>query len=387
MRNIQFLIFFGTVITVYSLLSWYIYSKGVQAFPQGTSGRVWFRWVFLFFAASYIVARVLEKVWLSAVSDIFMWIGSFWLAAFLYFILVALVIDIVRLANYIVPFLPEYAATIQFKKQFFVTIVILVGVVIFAGFINSISPRIKKLELFVDKSVEGIPELKIAFASDIHLGTIIGPRRTNQAVEKLNSLHADIILLGGDIVDEDLAPVIRNNLGDSLRKLHAPLGVWGITGNHEYIGGAEQAVKYLEDHGIRIIRDSIIIIDDKFILVGREDRDKPRFSGKKRKTVGQITKDIDRSKPIILLDHQPFELDEKQNYGVDLTLSGHTHHGQLWPLNYVTNAIYEVSWGYKKKDNLNVYVSSGFGGWGPPVRVGSRPEVVLITLKFKPRPS
>jgi uncharacterized protein len=88
-----------------------------------------------------------------------------------------------------------------------------------------------------------------------------------------------------------------------------------------------------------------------------------------------------------LLDHQPFELDEKEKAGVDLTLSGHTHHGQLWPLNYLTQAIYEVSWGYKKKGNTHVYVSSGVGGWGPPVRIGNRPEIVLIHIRFKPDPS
>ena len=234
----------------------------------------------------------------------------------------------------------------------------------------------------MDKKVEGLDQLKIVFVSDVHMGTIIGPRRTNSIVNKINALNPDLILLGGDIVDEDLAPVIRNNLGDSLRKLTAPLGVIGITGNHEYIGGAEPAVKYLEDHGIRMLRDSSILIDDKFYIVGREDRDKPRFSGRERKEIGALMNGIDKSKPLILLDHQPFELDEKEKAGVDLTLSGHTHHGQLWPLNYITKAIYEVSWGYKKKGNTHVYVSSGVGGWGPPVRIGNRPEIVLINLHF-----
>jgi predicted MPP superfamily phosphohydrolase len=91
---------------------------------------------------------------------------------------------------------------------------------------------------------------------------------------------------------------------------------------------------------------------------------------------------VDLQKPVILLDHQPFELDEKVQAGADLTLSGHTHHGQIWPLNYITRSIYEVSWGYKKKGNMHVYVSSGAGGWGPPVRLGNRPEVIFVKLKF-----
>jgi predicted MPP superfamily phosphohydrolase len=177
--------------------------------------------------------------------------------------------------------------------------------------------------------------------------------------------------------------VIRGDLGASLEQLSAPLGVYGITGNHEYIGGAEEAVRYLEEHGIKMIRDSIIMIQDELYIVGREDRDRPRFGGQGRKSVQHLMKQVDLKKPVILLDHQPFELDEKEQAGADLTLSGHTHHGQIWPLNYITNAIYEVSWGYKKKGNMHVYVSSGAGGWGPPVRLGNRPEIVLLNLTFE----
>lgn len=382
MRNIQFLIFFSIVISVYSLLSFYVYSKGIQAFPIGNSGRIWFKTIFIFLSLSYIVARFLERIWISVASDVFTWIGSIWLAAFFYLLLIVIAIDLIRLVNYLIPFLPEITKSVEFKRNLFWIINGVLVIVLAAGFINARIPNIKKLDLTIDKKVVGIDQLKIAFASDIHLGTLIGPRRTNTIISKINSLNADIILLGGDIVDEDLGPVIRNNLGDSLKKLNAPFGVYGITGNHEYIGGAEQAVKYLIDHGVNMIQDSITIIDDKFCLVGREDRDKRNFSSDKRKELKDVLSEVNHDLPIILLDHQPFELDEKEKAGVDLTLSGHTHHGQLWPLNYITKAIFEVSWGYKKKGNTHVYVSSGVGGWGPPIRIGNRPEIVLITLSF-----
>ena len=383
MRNIQFIIFFSIVIAIYSLLSFYIYSKGLQAFPSGSQVRVYYRLTFLFLASSYIIARFLERWWLSAVSDVFMWIGSFWLAAFFYFLLIAVTIDLVRLVNYIVPFIPKALThSFEFRRMIFWSIISLVVIILLVGFVNALSPRIKKLDLAIDKKVEGVDTLTIVFASDIHLGTLVGPRRTNSIIKKINQLNPDLILLGGDIVDEDLAPVIRNNLGESLQKLRAPLGVLGITGNHEYIGGAEQAVKYLEAHGITMLRDSSLLVDDKYYIIGREDRDKPRFSGRNRKEIAQLLSGIDKTKPLILLDHQPFELDKKEKEGIDLTLSGHTHHGQMWPLNYLTRAIYEVSWGYKKKGNTHVYVSSGVGGWGPSVRIGNRPEIVLINLHF-----
>lgn len=251
-----------------------------------------------------------------------------------------------------------------------------------AGYINAISPRIKVMELTVNKSAGNLKDLKIAMASDIHMGTLIGPKRTSKLVKSLNELKPDIILLAGDIVDEDLAPVIKQNLGECLKQLYAPFGVYGITGNHEYIGGAESAVKYLEDNGIIMLRDTVIQLNNSFYLAGREDRDKNRFSGRKRLEVRELFQNIDTNLPVILLDHQPFELDKAAEAGVDLQLSGHTHHGQLWPLNYLTRAIYEVSMGYKKKGDAHFYVSPGFGGWGPPVRTGNRPEVVFITLTF-----
>lgn len=380
MRNIQFIIFFTIVIAVFSLLNFYIYSKGLQAFPAGSAIRSWYKWVFLFLAASYPVARFLERIWLSRVSDIFTWIGSFWLAAFFYFFLISLVIDLVRLVNLPFHFLPEI--TLQFKQAAFWSVCGVVSVLIVAGFINSLIPRVKELDLTIDKNAGEYKDLRIAFASDIHLGTVIGPRRANGFVNRINQLNADIILLGGDVVDEDLAPVIRNNIGDSLKKLSAPKGIYAITGNHEYIGGADPACNYLTEHGINVIRDSSVLIDGSFYLIGREDRDKPRFTGKNRKPVSDLMNGIDKALPLIMLDHQPFELDKKEESGIDLTLSGHTHHGQIWPLNYLTNAIYEVSWGYKKKGDTHVYVSSGYGGWGPPVRIGNRPEIVLINLHF-----
>ncbi|MCF8369855.1 MAG: metallophosphoesterase [Bacteroidales bacterium] len=384
MRNIQFIIFFSIVITVFSLLSFYIYSRGVQAFPAGTSGRFWFRTVFIFLSASYIIARVLERLWLSPVSDAFTWIGSFWLGAFFYFLIIVLAIDIVRLLNQVIPAIPDYFKTPAGITILFWSAVGLVSLLLIGGHINARNPRLKTVEVQIPKKVEGMNELTIAFASDLHLGTLIGPRRTKHLVERINDMKADIILLGGDIVDEDLAPVIRNNLGNNLERLTSKYGVFGITGNHEYIGGASEAVKYLTEHGITMVRDTSLLIDNKFYIVGREDHDGQRFGSKGRKSVNEIMQGLNRNKPIILLDHQPFELDEKAREGADLTMSGHTHHGQLWPLNYITKAIFEVSWGYKLKGNTHVYVSSGAGGWGPPIRIGNRPEIVKIKMRFLP---
>jgi len=383
MRNFQFIIFFSIVILIFGLLSYYIYSRGIRAFPVDSGQRIWFQSIFVFLSASYIIARFLERLWISPVSDVFTWIGSFWLGAFFYFLLLVLAIDILRLIDLAIPVIPQFMKSPEGIRWVFFSALGLVSVLLIAGHINARYPRLKTLDLKVNKKVDGVKQLSIAFASDIHLGTLVGPRRTRQLVNSINALNADIILLGGDIVDEDLAPVIHNNLGNDLARLSAPLGVYGITGNHEYIGGAEEAVHYLEEHGIHMIRDSFALIENKIYILGREDHDSPRFGGHRRKSVAEMMQGVDREKPLILLDHQPYDLDEKSRLGVDLTLSGHTHHGQMWPLNYITQAIFEVSWGYEQKGSTHVYVSSGAGGWGPPIRIGNRPEIVKLNLNFQ----
>jgi predicted MPP superfamily phosphohydrolase len=200
--------------------------------------------------------------------------------------------------------------------------------------------------------------------------------------EKINNLNPDVILIAGDIIDEDLGPVIKYNVGEHLHRLKAKYGVFAVTGNHEYIGGAEPAVEYLEKLGINVIRDKSIKIDNSFYVVGREDSSSARFEGKKRKELSEIMKDVDKAFPIIMMDHQPFNLKQARINGVDLQLSGHTHNGQLWPFNFIVDKVYELAWGYKVIGNTHYYVSCGVGGWGPPVRTGSRPEIINIKLNF-----
>jgi predicted MPP superfamily phosphohydrolase len=218
-------------------------------------------------------------------------------------------------------------------------------------------------------------------ASDIHLGVIIGNSRLENMVREINRMSPDAILLVGDILDEDLAPVIEQNLGETLKGLRAKHGVYAVTGNHEYIGGVDEAVKYLEDHGIRMLRDSAVLVNGAFYVVGREDRSVTAFTGKRRKDLHELTAPLDRGKALIVLDHQPFKLGEAEMNRVDLQISGHTHHGQLWPFNYITGAVYELSHGYKRKGNTHIYVSSGFGTWGPPVRVGTVPEILEVVIR------
>ncbi|KAB2880450.1 metallophosphoesterase [bacterium] len=376
----KFVIFFSIVLSIYSLINLYIFQAGWSAIPSQSNYRVFYVAFFFLVSTSFIVGRILGRKALSAFAETLTWIGSFWLAWMLYLFLFVVLLDVTAIVNDRVQFLPEngslskpgIAALVSFSTL----------VIVLFGHLNARTPRVKKIQLSVSKTAPGHKSMRIVVASDIHLGTIIGKSRINKIVGIINRLDPDLVLLPGDVVDEDLAPVIKENLGESLRNIKSRFGVISVTGNHEFIGGVGAASRYLQDHGITVLRDETVKIDDSFYVVGRDDRSVNRFNGHMRKTLDQLTAGLDKRLPMVLMDHQPFHLEESVKSGIDLQLSGHTHHGQLWPLNFITKKVFEVSWGYKKIDNTHIYVSSGVGTWGPPVRVGNRPEIVQIDLKF-----
>ncbi|MDA3944581.1 MAG: metallophosphoesterase [Bacteroidetes bacterium] len=385
MRQVQFIIFFSIVLTIYGLVNFYIFSRGLKTFEPGTSLRSAYIWAFWLLAASYIIGRVLEKVYLSHLSDFFTWAGSFWLAAMVYLLIAVLAIDLLRVINYFVPFIHKVIPDGILMRPYFLTtgIATAVFLLVFAGHLNALLPRTNQVNISLAKSITTTDKLRIAMVSDIHLGTVISTNRLHKIIDHLNSVEPDIILIPGDIVDEDLAPVIQQNLGAMFKKLNAPLGVYATTGNHEYIGGADIAVNYLRKHGITVLRDTAVEVLPHLWIVGRDDIESNRFAGETRKSLQEIMSAIPENDVSIVLDHQPRAYNEAIAQHVDLILSGHTHHGQLWPFNYITQAMFPLSWGYKKFEQTHAYVSSGIGTWGPPVRIGNRPEVVVLSLRFE----
>jgi predicted MPP superfamily phosphohydrolase len=384
MRKRTFIIFFSIVLSIYGLINFYIYSSGLRVLQQFPELKFLYIIIYLFLALSFIAGRFLERVFLNKFTSFLVWIGSLWLGAMVYFFFFVLLIDFIRLINLIIPFISIITFTNHpdFSINLGYTVITVVGIIILFGYINSVHPRIKNIELTIHKKSPIFKSITIAAASDIHLGTIISKSRLQRIVNKINGLNADIVLFPGDIVDEDIGPVIRHNLGEILKNINARIGVFGITGNHEYIGGVEKACKYLEEHRIFMLRDSYVKINNAIYIAGREDRSIKGFTGKLRKPLDEILDGVDKNLPIIMMDHQPIKLNEAVENNIDLQLSGHTHHGQLWPFNFITKKVYELSYGYLKKENTNFYVSCGAGTWGPPVRTGTRPEIINLRLTF-----
>jgi predicted MPP superfamily phosphohydrolase len=249
-------------------------------------------------------------------------------------------------------------------------------VFIIIGHINAGRQSIRTLELRSSNIKE---PLRIVFVSDVHYGRILGKDYAEKFVSMINSQRPQLILIGGDLFDENLFSVRKNGIGASLEKLRADYGVYAVNGNHEFIGGEKEADAYMREHGIRVLQDQTVKAGPVY-LAGREDLSVQRATGIPRKPLAEMTEWYDGKAPLIVIDHQPSAVRESSAMNAFLHLSGHTHAGQFFPMNLVVKLMYEASYGYMRIGKTNVYVSSGFGSWGPPVRIGSSPEIAVIDI-------
>jgi hypothetical protein len=306
---------------------------------------------------------------------------AFLLYGFLFFIISDLVALVLR-----IPGVLNSSNIIHYRKWAFVAVTGISAVLILGGFINAVIPVVKNYDITINKDAGEVKTLKIAAVSDIHLGSIIRKRSIRKLSDILEEIRPDVVFLLGDIVDGEIGPVLRGDLLKYFVMPHTVDGLYAITGNHEFIGGGSRTIPYIESKGIRVLKDETVTLPGGIQLIGRLDRDSRRYFGKDRASLQELLKNIDLSKPVIVLDHQPFNLEEAEQNGADLQMSGHTHNGQLWPLNLLTRRMYELSYGYLRKSNTHFIVSSGYGLWGPRVRSGSRSEIVVVNVTFTGKP-
>jgi hypothetical protein len=264
------------------------------------------------------------------------------------------------------------------------TAVLAVLLAVFAlGSYNAWSPVVREYRLEVGKHAGDLRELRILAASDLHLGNIVGNRHLRRLIREAERRKPDLILLAGDVLDEDLEPFIRNRMDVTISGLKAPYGVFAVLGNHEYYGGRiEEWVRRAADAGIRVLRDEAVTIEGRFHIAGRKDKTAEDAGPDGRLPVDKLLQPLDPRLPILLMDHQPLALGEAARAGADLVLSGHTHRGQFAPNHLLTRRLFELDWGYKRIGNTHALVSSGFGTWGPALRIASRCELLDITLVF-----
>ena len=379
--SLFFIIFF----TVYTAVNSYIFIRGWQAIAHIPFLKPVYAIVFIFSASSYIIARILNTNIPDLLYDILLWTGSFWFAFMLYFFLFIIFIDFSRLLNHFFGIYPSFITANYQAAKFitFLSVLFISGMVITAGYINTRNIKINYAEIEIPKKSSKLKELNLVLVADFHLTPVNDGKLLKEIVEKINFLNADIVLMPGDVLDDDVAILKKRNIAGELSNIKSKYGVFASNGNHEFIIGVEEADKYLHELNINVLKDSAVLIDNSFYVLGREDRSMRNFTGEERKTLAGILKDVNRNYPAIIIDHTPMGLNEIVNENIELQLSGHTHHGQIFPLNLITaNIVYEVSWGYLRKGYTQFYVTCGVGTWGPPVRLGSDSEIVSMKIKF-----
>jgi len=377
---------FVYVISSYVVVNSYLFVRGWQALPSGPGSRLAYTILFWPIALSFLGSRVFESSLPPELLEVMTWVGSFWLAAFFYLFLLVLLVDILRAINHFLPFFPGFITENHSRAKHLATgfVLGLTALIVAGGFINARNPKVTEIEISINKEAGTLKHLNIALAADIHAGIIVGSSWLKGIVEKINALSPDIVLLPGDIIDDRLELVAGKKLEEELRRIQAPLGVFAALGNHEYICcEGEAAIRYLTEQNITVLRDESLKINDSFFLIGRDDFSADIRKGEKRKDLEALMDGVDRRFPVILMDHQPHHLGEAAGNGVDLQLSGHTHNGQMWPFNYIIGAMFELAWGYKRIGDTHYYVTNGAAVWGPPVRVGHRPEIVFVRLSFQ----
>jgi len=378
MRHFTLIIF--VVALVFILANTYIISRGWQLLEA--VGK--YRWVYVSLmtalAAMFVLGMVVKSVADSAAADTVWRIGAWWIVVALYSLPAVVCFDLLRLTLLVFgkTLSGMYVHYAHIKLVLFALYTIALLVVAGVGCYNGTHARVKTLTWRVHKKMPLGSRLNIVAISDAHLGAIYSTRALQRWITQINALQPDIVFLVGDTFDDNPAPVIRNNLGALFERIHAPLGVFAVTGNHELMRHPERAMNYLAQHGVQPLIDTAVLVANSFYVVGRNDR-----SAKERKTVAELTAGLNPLLPVIVLDHQPYEWDTVAAAGVDICLSGHTHHGQLFPLNLITQRMYEQDWGYLLKGDTHFYTSCGVGAWGAPVRTGSRSEVVQLCVAFE----
>lgn len=243
---------------------------------------------------------------------------------------------------------------------------------------NAYTPQVIHYEITLDKPFK---PLRIGMASDFHLGRLFGGKQLDKLAEIMNAQKVDIILLPGDIMDDNIRAYVAEKMQPHLAKLRAPLGVYATLGNHDFFGQQQAIAKEIRKAGITVLMDQAVEVDNRFVLIGRND---DLF--KARPKTQQILTALDKTKrelPVFLLDHRPTEIMEHSTLPIDIQVSGHAHKGQVFPANLITKVLYRLDYGYEKIGNGHFFVTSGYGFWGIPMRLGSQSEVFIIDVKGK----
>lgn len=291
-------------------------------------------------------------------------VGTSSIIVLLYLFMLFLLLDLGRLVR----FLPR---TLFYNNWWTVGGIVVFMLVLFVyGNLHYRHKYREELQLTTKKVDKPV---KLVMMSDLHIGYHNRRDELHRWVDIINDEQPDLILIAGDIIDGSMRPLIDERMHEEFRRLKAP--VYACIGNHEYYSGEPRARQFYKDAGIQLLQDSCVIVGD-LCIIGRDDR-----TNQHRDSLGVLMKRADREKFCILLDHQPHHLEQAERQHVDFQFSGHTHHGQVWPISWITDHVYECAFGLHQRGSTQYYITSGLGLWGGKFRIGTRSEYVVATIQ------
>lgn len=320
-----------------------------------------FRIIFWFLAFSYILYQGLHAYLPRMIRIPFAYIGTYYLG-FLFYCLLFFTISY---------FIHKF---IKVKWDLYLLSMIFILAVIFPVGIYQQHHILTKEYTVTSTKVK--QDYKIVLVSDLHLGDLIGTSRLNKMIDQINATQPDLILIAGDLIDSDYAPVKEEQMLENLTRFKSRLGVYMTMGNHDFYTGEIPDIKNeLTNLGIHVLDDESVELEEQLVITGRND---VSFNEEELKS---ILKQEQLDQFNIVIDHNPKRVRESIDLNVEMQVSGHTHNGQLYPLNYAIDILFEVGYGHRKIEQTDIFVSGGIGGWGPQLRTSSNAEFSLIQLK------
>jgi len=364
MKNrFSFFIYLGIFGILLGIGEFFMYRQGLPVLSSS-----WTVSIFVLLPFTFVIPNTIPNKLPPAVSRFLSFLGGYWFIFSYYslflLILYALFYGISQLTQ-------QQLVWQQYSDIFAAGGFVLILLTILIGSYNAFHPVYRKIEVLTDKKL--LKDITIAFASDIHLGTILGRSYSQRLSKNLNAIRADLVLLGGDIIDGNLEFVLKDKSYENLKSINAPLGKYAVYGNHDYYGeNIQKEQEILASCDITFLKDESIIVTDKICITGLDD-----FLYNPRNKIPVPRNEFFN----ILVDHEPWRIKEAAKSGYDLYLAGHTHAGQFYPNSLVTRKIYDLDYGSKYFNQMLAVVSNGYGFWGIPVRVGPAPEIVIISIK------
>lgn len=382
---LRHLLFNIVLVLVYCLSSVYLGLRGWQAFGSQLNMPLYIIVLAGLSLVLPVAAYLLDQGREARIPvKIIAYAGFYWTAFFIYTVILMAGTEFFRLLNLIsgkslTRLLP--AGLLNYRQAALWAAIGISLVLMGVGTWLARRPRITGYLLKVDKPLPRSRPLRIALLSDIHYGSLVSTANLETMCRRVNAQHPDLILLAGDLIDNSLDMIRQTDFIAHMSRLKASLGVYAVLGNHELINADEQeTIRFYQAAGIRVLLDETVDIDGQLILAGRRERSTEYSGPLNQLSPDDLLANIDNRRPVIVLQHQPADLYDIAAAGADLSLAGHTHGGQLFPLNIFNRRHFDQTAPYRILDGLQSIISDGYGTWGPPIRVGSRSEIVLIDL-------